>query len=81
MSAQPPTQTPVNWLDARAIKALFVAMLIALVSWAMACAVANAWDWKHLVGVEGGLLLQFLYTLSDPNIIAPVSLLNFRNKT
>lgn len=68
-----------GWLDSNTIRHLTAALLLNVLTWTLLSLGENAWDWKALAASTIAILVPFVRRLAQPDLDAPVSLLNTRN--
>ena len=68
-----------NWLDSNTIRHLTAALLLNVLGWAMLSLNSGAWDWEALAASSIAILVPFVRRLLQPDLDAPVEILNLRN--
>ncbi len=68
-----------SWLDSATIRHLSAALALNILTWALLSLGTDFWDWKALAASSISILIPFVRRLAQPDIEAPIALLNTRN--
>ena len=69
-----------NWLDSNTIRHLTAALLLNVLTWALLALGTDVWDWEALAASSIAILIPFVRRLAQPDLDAPISILNSHNQ-
>ena len=69
-----------SWLDSATVRHLAAAELLNVLTWTLLSLGTNVWDWKVLAASSLSILIPFVRRIAQPDLDAPVSILNARNQ-
>lgn len=68
-----------SWLDSATVRHLAAALLLNVLTWALLGLGTDVWDWRALAASSISILIPFVRRIAQPDLDAPVSILNKRN--
>lgn len=70
-----------NWLDSNTVRSLAGAELLLVLQWLTVALATDRWDWRALALGTIAILVPLVKRLADPDVVAPVAVLNRGNAT
>lgn len=67
---------PKPWLDSKTIRSLIAAEALLILQWLSVCVAADAWEWRSLLLGSIAIAIPAIKRLADPDIDAPIGMLN-----
>lgn len=68
-----------DWLASNTIRHLGAALVLNVLTWALLALETDVWDWKALAASSIAILIPFVRRLAQPDLDAPISILNRSN--
>ena len=69
-----------DWLASNTVRHLTAALLLNVLTWALLALGTDVWDWKALAASSIAILIPFVRRLAQPDLDAPISILNSHNQ-